>query len=209
MTWAARIAYGAPPMAARQIWLFLTPGDLEHAVALLERAAPGVVASGGRYLRGNPRALLDAPASLERRESLPGERRLYLLHRQHSAEVVVHPQPAGPFAGWSQIDEERTDALVLRVPEAPAGTLQPAQLYAHTQFWRGAVQTKKRHPFTKWANAALKLLLRELPATSVRFMRVGPEARAQALAGTLRLTYLERTIEPSPPPGPVALPVIK
>src|SRR5207244_883077 len=87
------------------------------AVQGLGARARGLIRSQGRYLRGDPSDLLAGPSKLERRESLPAEMRIYLLHRKHSAEVVAHPQPAGPFSGWAQIDEERTDALVLRVPE--------------------------------------------------------------------------------------------
>src|SRR5262245_38749512 len=112
-------------MAARQLWLFLTDPDVRSVLAILEGREPGLVVSQGRYLRGDPVDLLAAPARLERRESLPAERRLYLLHRKHSAEVVAHPQPAGPFAGWAQIDEERTDALVLRIPQERPDELEP------------------------------------------------------------------------------------
>lgn len=196
-------------MAARLIWMFLDDADVAHALKLLDEKDPGVVASNGRYLKGDPRALLENPSVLERRESVPGERRVVLFHRVHSRDIVVHEQPAGPFAGWSQIDEERSDCLVLRLGDAQAGKLEPARLYAHTNFWRGNDQTKKHHPFTKWVNASLKLLLRALPSTSVRFMHIGPSARKRAIAGELELTYLFRAIAPQPPPGPLALPVIQ
>src|SRR5919108_3024624 len=124
-------------MAARQLWFFLTDADVRFLLELLESREPGLVSSGGRYLRGDPKNLLDDPAVLERRESLPGERRLYLLHRKHSSDVIAHLQPEGPFAEWAQIDEERTDAIVLRIPAPAPGTLQPARFYAHTSYWRG------------------------------------------------------------------------
>src|SRR4051794_15946858 len=100
-------------MAARQIWLFLTDADVQDLLGRLERREPGLVASAGRYLKGDPAAVLTDPTKLERRESLPGESRHYLAHRKHSGDVVAHPQPLGPFAGWWQLDEERTDCLVL------------------------------------------------------------------------------------------------
>src|ERR1700674_1340548 len=96
-------------MPARQLWAFLTDADLRALIEKIGSREPGLVVSQGRYLRGDPGALLHDPASLERRESLPGERRIYLVHQKHSAELVTHLQPAGPFAGWAQIDEERTD----------------------------------------------------------------------------------------------------
>src|SRR6267142_2874654 len=71
-----------------------------------------------------------------------------LLHRKHSAEIVTHLQPAGPFAGWSQIDEERTDCLVIARKIAPAGELEPARIYAHVTFWRAADKARKRPMFS-------------------------------------------------------------
>lgn len=185
-------------MAARQLWVFLTEADVEHLFALLDRREPGLVTSGGRYLKGDAQALVRDPTSLARREALPGERRLYLLHPKHSAAIVAHPQPAGPFAGWSQIDEERTDALILRTPTGPSGELGPSRLYAHTSFWRGPEKIRKRPVFAIWANQTLRFLLGQLPSSAVSFMHIGPDALARAQAGTLRLTYLYRPIGPVP-----------
>jgi hypothetical protein len=188
-------------MAARQLWVFLTDADIQQLVELLDRREPGLVSSSGRYLRGEPKKLLEEPAALERREALPGERRIYLLHRKHSADVVAHLQPAGPFSGWSQIDEERTDAIVLRLPMAPPGELQPARLYASTSYWRGAEKIRKRPMFALWANQTLRFIRGQLASTAVEFMRIGPDALAKAQRSELRLTYLYRTIAPSKPPS--------
>ncbi len=177
-------------MAARQLWLFLTDRDVRSLLAMLEAREPGLIWSQGRYL-------LAAPAKLERRESLPAERRLYLLHRKHSAEVVAHPQPAGPFAGWAQIDEERTDAVVLRIPEERPDEIQPARLYAHTSYWRGGEKIRKRPVFSVGADQTLRWLGTQLPRTSVDFIRIGPDALDRAKAGTLRLTYLYRPLAPA------------
>ena len=199
-------------MAARQLWLFLTSQDVESLLTMLDAREPGLTWSQGRYLRGNPADLLAGPSRLERRESLPAEKRIYLLHRKHSAEVVAHLQPAGPFAGWAQIDEERTDALVLRLPEAPPDEVQPARLYAHTSYWRGGEKTRKRPVFAVWANQTLRWLAANLPRTSVDFIRIGQDALERATTGTLRLTYLYRPIAPvkgaldpvvAPPPGAI------
>jgi hypothetical protein len=194
-------------MAARQMWLFLSEHDVPLLLSQLQAHEPGLIASEGRYLRGDPRALLHEPDALERREALPGERRLYLFHRKHSTAAVAHLQPKGPFAGWAQIDEERSDCLVLRVPLAPAGEVQPSRLYAHTSFWRGATKTRKRPVFALWANQTLRRLIGVYPATSVAFMRAGPDALWRARAGSLRLTYLYRAIAPEPSPGVPDLPV--
>lgn len=185
-------------MAARQLWVFLTDADIAHLLELLERREPGLVHSGGRYLQGEPEALLTDPAKLLRREALPGEKRLYLLHRKHSARVVAHAQPAGPFLGWSQIDEERTDALILRTPLSPSGEIGPSRLYAHTSFWRGPEKIRKRPVFAIWANQTLRWLLGQLPSSAVSFMRIGPDALARAQAGSLGLRYLYRPIGPVP-----------
>jgi hypothetical protein len=183
-------------MPARQLWAFLTENDLRELIGQIAAREPGLTVSQGRYLRGDPRALLDDPAALERRESLPGERRIYLLHRKYSADIVAHLQPAGPFAGWSQIDEEKTDCIVVRLKESPAGELEPARIYAHVTWWRAADKARKRPMFSIWASQTLKWLDARLPSTSAKMMRVGPEALAEAQAGRLRLTYLYRTIPP-------------
>lgn len=188
-------------MGIRQLWLFVDEVDLPPLIALLDSADPGVSASWGRYLQGDARALLREPTGLTRREALPGERKLYLFHKRHSLDVVAHLMPAGPFVGYEQLDEERSDCLVLRVPDPQGATLEPSRLYAHTSLWRGSVQTKKRPAFTKWANASLKLLLGQLGSTGVRFMRIGPRTRALALGGERRLSYLLRPVSPVASPG--------
>ena len=183
-------------MAARQLWAFLTDQDVQELIAKIAAREPGLVVSQGRYLRGDPRMLLEDPAKLERRESLPGERRIYLLHRKHCAEVVTHLQPAGPFAGWAQIDEDRTDCLVLRLKEAPQGELEPARLYAQVTFWRAADKVRKRPMFSIWASQVLKWADAQLPRMGVKIMHIGPDALARAKAGELKLTYLYRPIAP-------------
>src|SRR5207244_5581490 len=40
------------PMAARQLWLFLTAKDVESLLAVLDAREPGLIWSQGRYLRG-------------------------------------------------------------------------------------------------------------------------------------------------------------
>jgi len=183
-------------MPARQLWIFLTEGDVEAMIGKIASREPGLVVSRGRYLRGDAQDLLKEPSHLERRESLPGERRTYLLHRKHSADVVAHLQPAGPFAGWSQIDEERTDCLVLLQKDARQGELEPARLYAHVTFWRAADKVRKRPMFSIWASQTLKWLEAQLPPTSVKFMHIAPDALRKAKAGEVRLTYLYRQIDP-------------
>ena len=185
-----------PAMAARQLWAFLTPADLEGLLTRLSEREPGLVVSAGRYLRGDPKLLVRDPRGLERRESLPGERRLYLFHQKHSAEVVAHLQPEGPFEGWSQIDEERSDCLVLQTKEAPEGVLEPARLYAYVTWWRAADKARKRPMFSIWAGQTMKWVAAQLPTSGVKFVHVGEDARAQARSGKLRLTYLYREIAP-------------
>ncbi len=183
-------------MAARQLWAFLTEKDVRDLLEEIERREPGLICSGGRYLRGEAQELLRDPSKLDRRESLPGERRIYLFHRKHSADVVAHLQPAGPFEGWSQIDEERSDCLVLQLKDAPQGELVPARLYAHVTFWRAADKVRKRPMFSIWAAQTLKWATAKLPQTAAKFIRIGPDALAKAKEGELRLTYLYRQIAP-------------
>jgi len=183
-------------MPARQLWAFLTEHDVDELIAGIAAREPGLVVSRGRYFKGEPNALLTDPEKLERQESLPQERRIYLLHRKHSAAIVTNEQPAGPFAGWSQIDEERTDCMVIRLKAAGDGMLEPAQIYAHVTYWRAADKERKRPMFSNWAGQTMKRLAARLPPTSVKFMRIGPEAQLKARAGELKLTYLYRTIAP-------------
>jgi hypothetical protein len=203
-------------MAVRQLWLFLTDADVAALVAEAERREPGVRASWGRYLRGDPALLRSEPARLERRESLPAERRLYLFHERHSVDLVVHEQPEGPFAGWSQIDEERSDCLVLHLPEGPPGApssdgapleLRPARLQANVVTWRGADKIRKRPQFSSWAGKVIKALLQIHTPSAVPFMRLGADALARAQAGTVRLTYLYRPIGHAPVPRAAPQPV--
>jgi hypothetical protein len=180
-------------MPARQLWVYLTERDVEELIAQLAAREPGLVVSRGRYLRGEAQGLLE---NLGRRESLPKERRVYLLHRKHSNDVVTHLQGEGPFAGWSQIDEERTDCLVIRLKDASPGELEPAQIYAHVTYWRAADKERKRPMFSIWAGQTFKWLAAKLERTSVEILRAGPEALAQARRGEVKLTYLNRTIRP-------------
>jgi hypothetical protein len=183
-------------MPARQLWAFLTGNDVEELIAGIDAREPGLVVSPGRYFKGDAAALLADPSKLLRQESLPQEHRIYLLHRKHSSAIVTNEQPAGPFAGWSQIDEERTDCLVIRLKDAGKGVLEPAQIYAHVTFWRAADKERKRPMFSIWAGQTMKWLAARLPSTSVKFMRIGPEAQSKARAGEVKLTYLYRTIAP-------------
>ena len=185
------------PMPARQLWAFLTERDLRELIDDIAAREPGLVESQGRYLRGDARALLDDPSSLERRESLPGERRIYLLHRKHCADVVAHLQPRGPFTGWSQIDEEKTDCIVLRLKDGPPGELEPVRIYAHVTYWRAADKVRKRPTFSIWASQTLKRIGAQLPHSSGAAMfRLGTEAASASRAGRIRLRYLYRTIAP-------------
>jgi hypothetical protein len=185
-------------MPARQLWAFLTDLDVAKLLAGIASREEGLVISQGRYLRGDARALLEDPGPLERRESLPGERRIYLLHRKHSAEVMAHVQPEGPFAGWAQIDEERTDCLVLLRKDARPGELEPSRLYAYVTYWRAADKVRKRPMFSIWASQTLKWAASQLQPTAAKMIRIGPDALERARAGELRLTYLYRTIAPEP-----------
>src|SRR6267378_3806416 len=162
--WSSSEAFRAMvrAMPARQLWVFLTDADLRELIERIGAREPGLAVSQGRYLRGDPQALLRDPISLERRESLPGERRIYLLHRKH----------------------------------APAGELEPSRVYAHVTFWRAADKARKRPMFSIWASQTMKWLAAQLPPTSAKMIRIGPDALAQARGGRLRLTYLYRAIAP-------------
>jgi hypothetical protein len=178
-------------MPARQLWVYLTDRDVDQLIAQISAREPGLVVSRGRYFRGELQGLLENP---ERRESLPQERRIYLLHRKHSTDLIANLQPEGPFAGWSQIDEERTDCLVIRLKGSRPGELEPASIYAHVTYWRAADKDRKRPMFSIWAGQTFKWLAARLERTSVEILRAGPDALAKAKAGEVKLTYLNRTI---------------
>ena len=193
-------------MPARQLWAFLTERDVRELIDQIGAREPGLAVSQGRYLRGEPQALLRDPRALERRDSLPGERRLYLLHAKYSADIVTHLQPAGPFAGWTPIDSprradlpklrEKTACIVIRLKQAPEGELEPARIYAHVTYWRAADKERKRPMFSIWASQTLKWMAARLPPTSAKMIRIGADALAQAKGGQVRLRYLYRTIQP-------------
>lgn len=195
---ARRVCAILRAMAARQLWAFLTAEDLRSLLEQLEKRDPGVVVSHGRYLRGDAKELAGDPSRLERKESLPGERRLYLFHRKHSAELITNEMPAGPFLGWQQIDEERSDCLVIRLKDTPEGELEPASVYAWVNYWRAADKVRKRPMFSIWAAQTLKWLKASLPVTGSQVMRIGPDALQQAKAGKVRLTYLYRAVPAEP-----------
>ena len=52
-------------MPARQLWAFLTDADLAELIERIGAREPGLAVSQGRYLRGDPEALLRDPTSLD------------------------------------------------------------------------------------------------------------------------------------------------
>ena len=52
-------------MPARQIWLFLVERDVSSLIEDLQAREPGLAASWGRYLQGDPRDLLANPSLLD------------------------------------------------------------------------------------------------------------------------------------------------
>jgi hypothetical protein len=189
-------------MAARILLAFLTDDDRAALLREFSAVSSGLVASSGRYLKGDPRGLLSDPSGLARRESLPYEDRLYLFDREQSREVVAHEQPEGPFAGWSQLDEERSDCLVLSRPREQPGGLLPSRLTAHVFLLRGEQRIRKARSFTLWAAACFRAATRLLGRTVAPSLRAGPDARRRSLAGELRLLYLNRPVAPEPLPEP-------
>ena len=111
-------------MPARQLWAFFTERDVEELIAKIAAREPGLAVSQGRYLLGNPQDLLDGPEKLERREALPGERRIYLLHRKHCSEIVTH---LAFYAGWGNaMDAVAVIKEVFATRKIAADQLPPA-----------------------------------------------------------------------------------
>lgn len=179
----------------RQAWLFLLEGE-ERAVLERLRSLEGgeLRVVEGRYVRGKAAGFPGVPATLESRSAQPGERRLYVFHAEHSRSLVAHAQPQGPYAGWSLVDEERSDALVLVLPARRGLDVLPARLEAHLHVWRGDAKTRKHPPFITWAARLIRDTLRTYPRTGVPWLRATPGALAAARAGTARLSYLYRPI---------------
>src|SRR5439155_25705256 len=107
-----------------------------------------------------------------------------------------HMQTARLLAGWTQMDEEKTDCIVIRMKQAPEGKLERVRIYAHVTYWRAADKERKRPMFSIWASQTLKWMAARLSLTSAKMMRIGADALAQAKGGQVRLRYLYRTIQP-------------
>ena len=183
----------------RQAWVFLTDDDER---ALLDRlcATTGVKVLPGRYFRGDPALVRTDPASLETAQLRRNEAWLHLVHPAASESIVIQPVESGPYAGWSKLDEVRSEVvtLVRALPEAQG--LGPSRLTASTHAWFAGEKLRKSAAFTVWVAEAMRAVEDTYPVTQFDWIRVAPGARAFA-AGGGRLHYLYRDVALDPAPG--------
>jgi hypothetical protein len=173
----------------RQVWVFLETGDVEKlAEALSPDAAPRLLR--GRFCRGEAG---NHANPLQTAEARPGEHRFHLVLPAPNARLVTHPVPGGPYAGWSTLDELRSDVLTFVVPEPDENGLAPGQIRAATHYRTGEAKVVKSPAFVRWVNASLKRIEQLCPESERPWLRVAPGAAAKAKSG-LRLQYLWREV---------------
>lgn len=178
----------------KQLWLFLTEQD---EAELLEQArARGARLLCGRFFRGDPQLLRTEPESLETTALRRGEQVTHLLYPADDAAMVVHPVTDGPLAGWSRLDDVRSEVMTLVRPLPEPQGLAPAQLQASTHAWFGGQRLRKSHGFGRWVVELLGLAAAH-PATQYDWLHVAPGARAWAESGgTLRYLYQPVRLDP-------------
>lgn len=178
----------------RQLWVFLEEEDERELIARLSAEAPLAVLRG-RFFRGGEAELRAAPGGLETRELTSREHRTFLLHREASAQLVVHHHEDGPLAGWSTLDEVRSEVVVIHRPEREPQGLAPARILASTHAWFAGTRLRKSPAFTTWVSRVMKHVEQTYPPTSLDWIRVAPAALRQAHGGG-RLHYLYKEVSP-------------
>lgn len=179
----------------KQIWVYLTPDDEASLLGRLsERASLRVVR--GRFFKGDI-ATLRTAADLETADLRKGEHWTHLLHPTATQQLVAHPMTDGPYAGWSRLDEVRSEVLSIVRPDADAQGLAPARLVANSHAWFGGDKLRKGPAFSAWLAEAMSLVEQLCPRTQFDWIRVAPGAEAFARAGG-RLHYLYREVKLAP-----------
>jgi hypothetical protein len=183
----------------RQVWVFLTQADEDALVAHLAAQVP-VRRLSGRFFRGSLEQLRTNPEGLETSQLRRGEKWTHLLHPIVSRELVTHPVTEGPFAGWSRLDEVRSEVITIVRPELEPQGMAPARVQASTHSWFGGTKHRKSPEFSRWVNDTLKFVQTEFPPTAFDWIHVAPGARELAKSGG-RLHYLYREVGLTPPSG--------
>lgn len=180
----------------RQVWIFLSDDDEQDLIARLSEGRSLRVLPG-RYFRGSLEALRDHDEAPETLAALPNERWLHLIDTEASRVLVAHALTDGPHAGWSRLDDVRSEVLTLVRPRADAQGLAPSRLQASTHAWFSGDKIRKSREFTKWTAQALGLAEAAYPPTGFDWMRVAPGAHRFARDGG-RLHYLYKSVPLEP-----------
>ena len=175
----------------KQVWVYLTEQDETALLSALTADLP-LRPLQGRFFRGTVDDLRRDPASLETTAARRGEHVTVLVPSDLSVALVAQPVDEGPLAGWTRLDEVRSEVLTLVRPEPTAQGLAPARLYASTHAWFGGQRLRKSHAFGRWVNAALDRAA-AFPRTTFDWLHVAPGAAAFAGEGGV-LHYLFRQV---------------
>ncbi len=175
----------------RQVWLFLDETDEDTLFRALDHGQ-GLRRLGGRFFRGTAGDLTTRPGALETRELRQNEPWTLLIHPEVSRELVTYPVEEGPFAGWTRLDEIRSEVIAIIRPLKDAQGLAPGQVRANTHAWFGGKKVRKSAAFATWVADAMRIA-ETYPCTAYDWMRVAPSAAEWARGGG-RLQYLFRPV---------------
>jgi hypothetical protein len=176
----------------RQVWMFLTEADADELVARLSAQLP-LRRLAGRFFRGTAEDVRTRPESLETTELRRNEHWTHLIHPTASQELVVHEVTEGPYAGWSRLDEVRSEVLTIVRPDADSQGLGPGRIQANTHAWFGGAKLRKSPGFSLWVAEAMRVVEASYPATAFDWLHVAPGARTLAEGGT-NLHYLYKAV---------------
>ena len=151
----------------RQVWIFLNDADEEALIQRLD-AGRGLRRIVGRYVRGES----------ETAQLTKSERWTHLVHPEISKEIVLHPIAEGPYAGWSRLDEIRSEVLTIIRPMPDAAGMAPARLCANTHAWFGGDKVQRSRPRSPNRAADAMRIAEEYPPTAFDWIRVAPGAAA-------------------------------
>ena len=172
----------------KQVWVYLTETDeRELLTRLCERFPLRIV--GGRFFQGDLRS---DGAPLQTRQLRRTEHCTFLIHREHSRELVFEELTDGPFAGWRRLDDVRSEVLAIVRPEPEQQGLGPARVAASTHAWFGGKRLRKSHEFGRFVNEVLDLV-QQYPATEFDWLHVAPQAARLAESGQ-PLHYLYKPV---------------
>jgi hypothetical protein len=136
---------------------------------------------------------------VETRPARRGESILHLLHAEASRELVAEPVKDGPFAGWTRLDDVRSEVVTIVRPDPEPQGLGPARVQAATHAWFAGTRLRKNPEFGRWVNDVLGVAASR-PATAFDWMHAADGARALVGSGGV-LHYLYRPVALAPDAG--------